>query len=106
MALRFFRVRWRWAPGASELTRRHTRLAIGGWLSGIGFGTFRFRERGPLQSLYVQGDEDLNSSARAIHSFVVQVVRPGEHDGPIRSGLATGDRRRRDRIDPSDPRLA
>jgi hypothetical protein len=88
-----FRVRWRWTPGLAEKTRARARLAIAAWLDAIGFASFSFSEAGRGQSLYVHGDDDLRASSRAIHSFVVELLEPGELDGPIRSGLTTSRRR-------------
>jgi hypothetical protein len=90
-----FRVRWRWAPSTSERTRAYARLAVGGWLAGIGFPVFTFGQAGRAESLYVHGDDELREHGRAIHSFVVHLLEDAEHEGPIRSGLMTAHRRAR-----------
>lgn len=88
-----FRVRWRWSVTTPDIARAYARLAIGGWLAGIGFPSFKFGQTGRAESLYVHGEDDLRANGRAIHSFVVHLLEAREHDGPIRSGLMTAHRR-------------
>lgn len=69
------RASWIWAAGVDDEHRATVRALISGWLIQTGFEDHRFILRGKAgEMIYIEDDDDLRSSARAMASFIEHAV--------------------------------